>query len=318
MLNRLNPCISIILIVSVSLFHCGCSKKWIVTQGINFALPVILETGLDSFLKESDPVVAETAIASNLKLLEVMLESTPKNELLLNNIAFAYCAYALSFVEYKMEKGNLEGNDEQKDFHRNRARNLYLRARNYGFRSLQLTPDGRRLVSLITAETIDMDGIENQLKYILINQHHALFWTTISWGSYLQISRDNLSELALVPIFRMMNKRIQELDKQYFFAMPIMIDAMLYAMSPMFGGDEAIADEKFSLVSEINDGKCLLNPLFKAKFFCTQFDYPDKGVSLLKDIIEQDTSDWPDKYNLINVIAKRKAKLYLKYADDIF
>ena len=318
MLKRSKPYLLILLIFIFSFFHCGCSKKWIVRQGLDFLLPVVLETGLDSFLKESDPIIAETSIAANLKLLEIMLENTPNNQLLLNNASFAYCAYALSFIEYEMEKADLEGNDELKEFHRNRARNLYLRARDFGFRSLQLTVDGRRLVQLVTSETIDMEAIKDQLKYITKNQHQALFWTTIAWGSYLQISRDNLTDMALVPIFRMMNERIQQLDNQYFFGMPVMIDAMLYAMSPMFGGDEKVSDKKFKLVSKINDSKCLLNPLFKARFFCTQFDYPKKGVALLKEIIETDTSGWPDKYTLINVIAKRKAKLYLKYADDIF
>jgi len=317
MSNRLKPYLYMLIIV-FSFFHSGCSKKWLVMQGLDFLAPVILETGLDSFLKERDPIIAETSITANLKLLDVMLENSPKNKILLNNTSFAYCAYALSFVEYEMEKADLEGNEDLKEFHRNRARSLYLRSRNYGFRSLQLSPDGRRLVQLVTAETINMEAIEDQLKYITIDQHQALFWTTISWGSYLQISRDNLTELALVPIFRMMNNRIQQLDDQYFFGMPVMIDAMLFAMSPMFGGDEKLSEEKFDIVSKINDGKCLLNKLFKARFFCTQFDYPEKGIALLKEIIEKDTSDWPDKYNLINVIAKRKAKLYLKYADDIF
>jgi len=317
MFYRFKPFI-LIMPVIFSIVFCGCSRQWVISQGIEFVVPVILENGLDSFLKESDLIVAESGITSNLKLMEVLLESNPNNQLLLNHIAFGYCAYAISFVEYEMEKAGFEENEEKELYHRERARNLYLRAKNYGFRSLKLTPDGNKFVEQITSKKIDMDAIKAQLKHISADQHQALFWTTISWGSYLQISRDNISELAMVPIFRLMNQRIQELDMQFFFGMPVMIDAMLYAMPPMIGGDEIESNKKFDMVSDINNGRCLLNPLFKARFFCTQFDYPEAGVAILKDIINKDTSMWPKEYTLMNTIAKRKARLYLKYADEIF
>jgi len=317
MCHRDNISVLLILVIFSTIF-CGCSRQWIISQGIQFVAPVIIENGLTSFLKESDLIVAESGITSNLKLMEVLLESNPKNKLLLNNIAFGYSAYALSFVEYEMEKAGFEENEELETFHRERARNLYLRARKYGFRSLSLTSNGQTFVKLITTKKIDMDAIKAQLKYISSDQHEALFWTTISWGSYLQISRDNISELAMVPVFRLMNQRIQALDSKFFFGMPVMIDAMLYAMPPMVGGDEVESNKKFDMVSDINNGRCLLNPLFKARFYCTQFDYPEAGISILKEIINKDTSGWPEKYTLMNAIAKRKAKLYLKYSDDIF
>jgi len=317
MFNRYNPSALILLVIFSTVF-CGCSRHWVISKGIQYVAPVIIENGLNSFLRESDLIVAESGITSNLKLMEVLLESNPKNKLLLNNIAFGYSAYALSFVEYEMEKAGFEENEELEDYHRERARNLYLRARKYGFRSLSLTTSGKKFVQLITNKKIDMDAINNQLQYITADQHEALFWTTISWGSYLQLSRDSISELAMVPVFRLMNKRIQELDCQFFFGMPVMIDAMLYAMPPMIGGDEITSNKKFNLVSDINNGRCLLSPLFKARFYCTQFDYPEAGISILKDIVNKNTSNWPGKYTLMNEIAKRKAKLYLKYADDIF
>lgn len=318
MCHRTNLSVLLIWVMIFSTFFCGCSRQWFISKGIQFVAPVIVENGLTSFLKESDLIVAESGITSNLKLLEVLLECNPNNKLLLNNLAFGYCAYAVSFVEYEMEKAGFEEDDELELFHRKRAKNLYLRARNYGFRSLSLTFHGKNFVKHITTKKIDMDAIKEQLTYISADQHKALFWTTISWGSYLQISRDNISELAMVPVFRLMNQRIQQLDKKFFFGMPVMIDAMLYAMPPMVGGDEVKSNKKFDMASDINNGRCLLNPLFKARFYCTQFDYPEAGISILKDLVNKDTSSWPEKYTLMNEIAKRKARLYLKYADDIY
>jgi hypothetical protein len=317
MCHRHKSAVLLILVIFGTVF-CGCSRQWVLSKGIQFIVPVIIENGLNTFLKESDLIVAESGITSNLKLMEVLLESNPYNKLLLNNIAFGYSAYALSFVEYEMEKARFEENEELEEFHQERARNLYLRARKYGFRSLSLSSQGKKIVQLITAKRIDMEAIKLQLKFIASDQHEALFWTTISWGSYLQISRDNISELAMVPVFRLMNQRIQELDSEFFFGMPVMIDAMLYAMPPMIGGDEVKSNKKFERVSDINNGRCLLNPLFKARFYCTQFDYPEAGISILKEIIHKNTSNWPEKYTLMNTIAKRKARLYLKYADDIY
>jgi len=315
-----NFCIKIFIILSILLYNSGC-VKWMIRHGIDITSPIIISTGIDTFLKETDIIIAESAVSSNIKILELLIENSPDNQELLNNAAFGLSSYGISFVEYEMEKAKLrdaEGDEEIVEFHKNRAIKLYLRGRNYGFKSLCKTKEGEELVNLLKAKKIDMKNIKLGLKRIKHKQISALFWSTVSWASLINISRENVSEIAFLPVLRIMIERIKELDPSYFFGMPHLFDAMLFSVSPVFGGDEKKAKESFERLSKVNNDKFLMSKVFKARFFCSQFDYPKEGKRLLKEVIEADTSGWPEKYNLLNIVAKRRASLYLKYADEIF
>jgi len=63
-------------------------------------------------------------LPANLKLMEVLLESTPKNTLLLKNLAEGYCGYSFMFEE-----------DEDPAL----ASGLYLKGMNFALRALEKT-----------------------------------------------------------------------------------------------------------------------------------------------------------------------------------
>ncbi|MBW1802246.1 MAG: hypothetical protein JRJ85_16135, partial [Deltaproteobacteria bacterium] len=96
-----------------------------ILQGcLPFALklnPSLLPNFTYAIFEECDPELAKIAIPSNLKLLEGLLKSDPKNKQILSTLSMGFSGYGLLFIE-----------DEDPE----RASRLYLRARDYGIRAL--------------------------------------------------------------------------------------------------------------------------------------------------------------------------------------
>jgi len=97
----------------------GCSyRAFMVGQ-----MTPILETSATAIFQESDLKIAEQSLASNLKLIEGLLQNDPQNERLLLLAAQGWSGYALGFAE-----------DEEPE----RARMFYLRAKVYARKSLEI------------------------------------------------------------------------------------------------------------------------------------------------------------------------------------
>ena len=91
-------------------------EKFIIRQS-----GTLLDYGAVAIYEETDLILAEQALASNIKLLEGMIKGDPENQHLLMLTSQAIAGYALGFVE-----------DEAPE----RAKPLYLRARDYAARVL--------------------------------------------------------------------------------------------------------------------------------------------------------------------------------------
>jgi len=106
-----------LLAIALQLFS-GCAAGNRLT--IQFAKPLI-SGSIEALYEETDPAFAEIAMASHLKLLEGMLKSSPNDRRLLTTACQGFAGYAMLFVE---------PSDPE------RAREFYLRAREYGLRAL--------------------------------------------------------------------------------------------------------------------------------------------------------------------------------------
>src|SRR5207244_5074229 len=100
-----------------------------------------LAAGRTTFASDDDPELVKAAVPFSLKLMESLLEESPKHKGLLFATASGFTQYAFAFVQQdadEMEEKNLAAATEI----RARARKLYLRARNYGLRGLELKHPG--------------------------------------------------------------------------------------------------------------------------------------------------------------------------------
>src|SRR5688500_8334007 len=135
-----------------------------------------------TFSSDDDPQLIAAAAPFSLKLMESVLAERPQHRGLLLATASGFTQYAFAFVQQEADE------TAEKDFAagsamRNRARRLYLRARDYGLRGLETTHAGfsARLRS----------DPHTAVRMAVADDVPLLFWTAASWGSAIALSKDN-------------------------------------------------------------------------------------------------------------------------------
>jgi hypothetical protein len=146
----------------------GCSIRSMAVNKIGDALA---DTG-SNFAADDDPELVGDAIPFGLKTMEGLLESAPKHKGLLLAASSGFVQYAYGWVQ-------MEGDmTEEKDLARatelrERARKLYLRARDYGLRGLEVDFPGLR-----EALARDPKAALARTKKVHVP---LLYWTAMGW-----------------------------------------------------------------------------------------------------------------------------------------
>ena len=115
----------------------GCSIKKMAVNAAGNALA----GGGTTFSSDDDPELIKAAVPFSLKLMESLLAQSPQHKGLLFATSSGFAQYAYAFVQQEAdesEDGSLTTAAEM----RTRARKLYLRARNYGLRGLEVNHHG--------------------------------------------------------------------------------------------------------------------------------------------------------------------------------
>jgi predicted anti-sigma-YlaC factor YlaD len=189
------------LVLFSAILLCGCSVK---RYAINQLGNALAGTGT-TFSADEDPELIRAAVPFSLKLVESLLAESPRHEGLLLAAARGFTEYAYAFVQ--------EDADELEDTNkvaatamRVRAAKLYLRARNYGLRSLDVKHPG-------FAERLKANP-RDAVKALKKSEAPLMYWTAISWGAALAASRD-FAMLPEIPRFEALMDRVMELDEAY-------------------------------------------------------------------------------------------------------
>lgn len=254
-----------------------------------------MKNGFVILNEETDLELAEKSAASNLKLLESMLRSDPENQDILQLLTSGYASYAIGFVE-----------DETPE----RARNFYIRSKEYGIKLLKL----KRSFN----ERLAYKDFENSLLTFKKEDIPALFWTGIAWGSYISLSLTQPDALADLPKVEAMMRRIIELDDTYFYGGAYFYLGALYGSRPkLFGGNPEESKRNFERCIYMNNGKFLLAYVYYAKTYAVQIQDPELFQELLLKV-ENSPVDILPEANLINAIAKKKAERLKEQFSDLF
>jgi predicted anti-sigma-YlaC factor YlaD len=159
-----------------------------------------------TFASDEDPELIKQAAPFSLKLMESVLAEAPNHVGLLTAAAGGFTQYAYAFVQQEAEareSDDLAAAAQMRD----RARRLYLRARDFGLRGLERKHRG--------------------LKSALANDPRAavpragrsdvplLYWTAAAWGSAISLSKDRPELVADQPKVEALIDRALELDEAY-------------------------------------------------------------------------------------------------------
>src|SRR5271170_5935190 len=176
----------------------SCSVK---KYAINKLGDALAGTGT-TFAADEDPELIRAAVPFSLKLIESLLAENPRHEGLLLAAARGFTQYAYAFVQQDADE--LEDTDKAASTAmRVRAAKLYLRARNYGLRGLEVKHPG-------FAERLKANP-KDAVKELKKSEVPLMYWTAISWGAALSASHD-LMMFPEIPRFEALIDRVVELD----------------------------------------------------------------------------------------------------------
>jgi len=270
----------------------GCIQKIAIGS-----MGTIMDNGFEVLNEEQDLALAESAIASDLKLLESVLRSDPENDRFLLLASMGYSSYSLGFVE----------DDSLK-----RAAALYLRAKEFGMRIL------RKHASLRDALSRGPDDLRSALATLSKDDVPAVFWTATGWGSYIAASLTDPEALADLPKVEIMMRFVLEKDPGYFYSGANFFLGTLYGSRPkILGGDPDASRKYFDECLRRTGGKFLMAYVYMARSNAVQTQDRELFDRCLT-AVDTTSLDVLPEARLSNAVAKRKAALLRARADELF
>ena len=257
----------------------------------------MVDEGFSALTEEKDLDFAEKALPGNIKLLEVMLKNKPEDVRLLTLTSQGYSSYALAFLEDSLQ---------------NRARDFYLRGRDFGMRILRQDKDLAR----------GLDGSVDDLKAALNkcdkDQVPAIFWTAFGWGSYIYLSLGNPDAIADLPRAEALMECVVKNDSSFYYGGAHVFLGTLYGSRPkMLGGNIDLAKDHFARALRINGGKFLMTYVYQARSVAVQtLDEALFDECLQK--VESASLEILPEFRLANAIAKKKAQLLMSRRAELF
>jgi len=283
----------------------GCSFKRLAVNKLGNALA----SGGTTFAADDDPELIKAAVPFSLKLMETLLAENPRHEGLLLASASGFTQYAYAFVQQdaaEMEETNLEAAEQMKA----RTRRLYLRARNYGLRGLEIKHRGfEKALRANPKPAVEAAGKDDV---------PLLYWTAVSWAGAISLSKDNPDLIAELPIVEAMIDRALVLDEGYGDG-AIHSFLISYEMSRPGGtGDPAArSKEHFDRAMALSQGR-LAGPLVSfAEAVCVQQQDLKGFQTLLNQALAINPDEKPE-WRLANLVTQRRAKWLLARTDQLF
>ncbi|MBI4328180.1 MAG: hypothetical protein HY674_23365 [Chloroflexi bacterium] len=283
----------------------GCSIR---KYALNKLADTLAQSG-STFASDNDPDLIKDAVPFSLKLMESLLAETPRHRGLLFASTSGFTQYAFAFVQ--QEADELEERDlAAAGAMRARAKNLYLRARNYGLRSLEVKWPGfeRHLLEHPKTAVLSVTKTEVPL----------LYWTAAAWASAIALSKDNPDLVAQIPAVEALVDRALQLDEDY--AQGAVHNFLItYEMSRQGApGDPALRSRQhFGRAVALSGGRQASPFVSLAEAVCVQKQDVKEFESLLNRALAIHPDDNPE-YRLVNLIMQRRARWLLSRKEELF
>jgi predicted anti-sigma-YlaC factor YlaD len=283
----------------------ACSIQRVAVDRIGDALAA----GGTTFASDNDPQLVREALPFSLKLIESLLAESPNHEALLLAAASGFTQYAYAFVQQDADRLQDE-NFDQAEKERKRARNLYLRARDYGLRSLEVRHPG-------VAGRLG-DDPEGVLEAMTPRDVPALYWTAASWGSAISLSKDQPELVADLPAVQALIDRAVALDEAWNHGA---LHAFLVNYEPVRPGAGpgglAKATEHFERAVALTEGK-LASPYVA---WAESVAVPKQDLDGFRKALAAAIAIDPDArpaWRLENLIARERAAWLLERTGNFF
>jgi predicted anti-sigma-YlaC factor YlaD len=263
----------------------------------------------DVFTRDDDLELVGDAIPFGLKLYESLLDSAPKNKDLLIATCSNFTQYGVAYVETEaMVLGEAQHHDEVAHLNQ-RALKLYLRAKGYCLRAMEVRFPGigQKLLTdpspaLAKAEKKDVP---------------LLYWMAASWGSAISLGVDKPDIVIDMPVVRALADRALALDESWskgaIHEMFISLDSLPEAL----GGSPARAREHFAKAIELQHA---LSP-GPYVALATGVALPAQDRAEFEKLLQTALAIDPEKdpsVRLVTLVQQRRARALLDHIDTMF
>ncbi|MCP3962944.1 MAG: hypothetical protein GY719_34325 [bacterium] len=293
------------LLAILPLVASGCSIRKLAVGSLADAL-----AGSGSaFSSDEDPELIRDALPFALKTMETLIGEAPENTGLLLSACQGFVLYGAGFVELEADRLELTSYRQAKHQHQ-RALKLYLRARGYCFRALDLTLPGAS-EALIRSPGEALSGARGE-------DVRLLYWTAAAWGSAIAAGLDRPELVADLPAVRALLERALELEPDY--DRGALHDAMmLLEIAEMDSGVGSLerAREHYERALQLNGGTRAGTYVSWASAVSVKQQDRAEFERLLEKALAVDP-DGELESRLANVIQQDRARWLLDQADDLF
>jgi predicted anti-sigma-YlaC factor YlaD len=296
--------VSLAALLTLLLLAQSCSIRKIALKSIGGAL----SNAADEYARDEDPELVKGALPFSLKVMETILHENPKDVSLLLSVTKDFTQYAYAFLLPEVD--DLEEKDRAAaKTVRDRATHMFLRARGYGIRSIEirhpgfqaeLTRDPKQAVRMLTRPEVPI-----------------VFWTAAAWAAAVATGRE-FTMLPQIPLFEAMMERVLELDDTY-GAGTVHSFFITYEMVRLKNpGDRvALAKAHFDRALELSHGLQAGPYVTYAEYVTVAQKDRKEFERLLQLAIKIDPKQDPEN-QLANVVSQRRARWLLGRADKLF
>ena len=291
------------LIAAVSLAGCASVHHYAVNQ-----LGDSLAKSGGSFAEDDDPELIRAAAPFSLKLMESLLQDAPQHVALLTAAAAGFTEYSYAFVQEDADE--LETRDLQASLAlHERARRMYVRARDYGMRALEARHKGfpARLRQTRGAAASELDP----------GDASALYWTAAAWAGSISLDKDSASSIGELPLVDALLKRLEALDPDYDHGA---LDSVLMsweAARPGRAYGESQVRRHFERAVQLSEGRKAGPYVTFAETHCVRLQDRKEFESNLQLALAIDPARYP-QWQLENRLVQRRARWLLSQTDQLF
>ncbi len=283
----------------------GCSVRKAAVDTVGTAIA----EGGTAYARDDDPELIASAAPFGLKMVEGLLEESPRNEALLLAAASGFTEYAYAFVQ--CEADYVEAKDLARATElRARAKRLYRRARLYGLKGLEARHRGftERLRTdaasvLAGTETPDVP---------------FLYWTAAAWGAEISLSKGDAELTADQGLVEALARRALALDVAFGAgALHDFFIAWEGGRPPSAGGSPLRAKEHLDRALVLSGGQRAAPLVSYAETVLIASQDRAAFESSLRKALEIDPDRDP-RFRLENLVAQKRARWLLSRTGELF
>ncbi len=267
-----------------------------------------IAAGGDTFTADDDPELVRDALPFGLKTMEMLLADSPRHPGLLLAATQGFTQYAYAFVQMDADVASA-ADYERTAALRERALKLYLRARGYGLRGLELHHRG-------ITQQLTLDP-ETAARSITKREQPQLYWTAAAWGAAIGLGKDRPDLVADIPVVRALMRRALDLDERFQDGAALEAMIVLDALPPDLGGSVERANRDFERAVAISGGGRPGPYVTLAEAVAVQQQDRKRFEQLLNQALAIDPEKNPSA-RLETVMMQRKARALLARADELF